>query len=265
MAISSLDGVIAGMRPPEPIIKVGATMAAIGRFHSHFYSPGAPGAGTAPSNSLNGAAITTASGQIPFTNPGSGNSYLARFSATASNPCTLLLCDRLWANSAINLTSTSAQAITPAALPARDSNGSTNGAGIMAGLEFSVAGGAATPTVTLVYTNSAAATGKTVTFAGSSAPPIGTFFTWPLAAGDVGVRGPTSITFSTSYLSGTAHIVLYRILATLECPVANVGDAVDALTSGFPRLYDNTCPFILQIPSATTATNISGTVIYTQG
>lgn len=253
------------MRPPEGLLKVGGTMGAAGRYHSHFYSAGAPGAAAAPSPGINGAALTSFAGQIPFTNPVSGNSHLARWAMNASQPCSLLLCDRLWHNSGLNLTIATSQAITSGAMPARDRDGSTNGAGLLCGLEFSAAGGAGTPTVTLGYTNSANTAGRTSTFSGPTTPAAGSFFPWPLQAGDVGIRSIQSFQLSVTWTSGTAHMVVYRILAVLCVDSANTGNAIDFLTGGGVRLYDNTTPFILQLPASTTATNLAGQMIVTQG
>lgn len=84
MAITTLDGVIAGMQPPQDFLKVGVTMEAAGVFYTHFYRPGRPGAAVAPTPGLAGEALTSYSGQIPFTNPVSGNTYLARLQANSS-------------------------------------------------------------------------------------------------------------------------------------------------------------------------------------
>ena len=61
------------------------------------------------------------------------------------------------------------------------------------------------------------------------------------------------------------HLVAYRVLATLELPAAGIPNAVDALTSGMPRLYDTSVPFLIFIPQTTTTTQLSGSVVYTQG
>jgi hypothetical protein len=266
MAITTLDGVIAGMRPPESIYKTGVAMEAIGQHHSHWYSTGRPGAGSAPAPGINGAAqVSPVQGQIPHLDPVSGNAYLARFAASMSVAGQLLLCDRLWANSGLNLTITTLQSITPAALPARDRDGLTDGKDVLAALEWSAAGGAGTPVVTLTYTDSDGNTGRTTTFTGLTTPNAGTFFLWPLAAGDLGVRAVTGYQQNATWTSGTAHIVLFRILAVLECTSANIGGFVDAVTGGMPRIYDDSVPFLVQIPSAVTATNITGQYIETQG
>ena len=265
MAISTLDGVLAGMVVPQPLLKVGIAMEAIGKPHSHFYSVGSPGAAVAPTPGVNGAALTTYSGQIPWTNPGAGNSYLARLALAASQACTILVCDRLWHNSGLSVTLTSSQAITSPTWPTRDINGATLGHGLLCGVEWSALGGAGTPTVTLGYTDQDGNAGATTTFAAVTTPIAGTFEMWGLAAGDTGIRSIQSYQANATRTSGTFHMVLYRILAHLSLPAANVAGALDALTSGFVRLYDNTVPFIIQVPSATTLTTMSGQFIVTQG
>jgi hypothetical protein len=85
-----------------------------------------------------------------------------------------------------------------------------------------------------------------------------------LQAGDVGVQLIQSLGLSVSWISGTISLVAYRILARLEL-MAQIPNAIDALTSGFPRLFDNTVPFLIFIPNTTTTSNITGHVIWTQG
>jgi hypothetical protein len=271
MAITTLDGVIAGFQAPKPIIKNGVTMAAVGaqRGYTPWYVAGNPGASTATAIGLNGEAATPAlgstGGRIPRTNPGSGNSYLGRLSINASTAGSLWLIDRLWQNSGLVTTSTSAQAITPAALPSRDGAGGTTGANVMAAMEWSAAGGAGTPTVTLTYTDQDGNTGNTGTFTGVASPPLGTFEIFTLAAGDTGIRAPTSFIQSATRTSGTMHLVLFRVLAQVEVTAANIGNAIDALTSGMPRIYNDSVLQLVWFPSATTATNFNGTYIETQG
>lgn len=271
MAITTLDGAIAGMQPPQPIMKVGGTMAAVAsqRAYTPWYATGNPGASTATAIGVNGEAVTPAlastGGRIIRTNPVSGNAHLARLAVNATTTGTLWLIDRVWQNSGLSVTSTAAQAITPAAIPARDNNGTTNGSAIMAAIEWSAAGGAGTPTVTLTYTDQDGNTGATGTFAGVASPPIGTFEIFTLAAGDTGIRAPTSFIQSATRTSGTMHLVLFRVLAQVEVTSANIGNAIDALTAGLPRIYDNSVLQLVWFPTATTATTIGGQYIETQG
>ena len=265
MAITTIDGAIAGMQPPEDVLKVGAATV-VGRFYSPFYVAGRPGAAVAPSPGLSGAALTTYAGQIPFTNPVSGNTYLARFAASVNVAGSLYLCDRLWHNSGIVVTSTGSQTINSVAWPARDAAGSTNGANILIGAEVSTVMGAGTPTWTMGYTNSGGTAGRSIVTAAQSATmAVGSFISIQLAAGDVGVRSIQTWQQSATMTSGVYSLVAYRALAKLEITTGNIGNAVDAITSGFPRLYDNSVPFLLWLPAATTAPLIHGQVIYTQG
>lgn len=271
MAITTLDGVIAGFQPPKPIAKNGIAMAAVGaqRGYTPWYVAGNPGASTATAVGINGEAATPAlgstGGRIPRTNPGSGNSYLGRWAMNASQVGTFWLIDRLWQNSGLNVTSTTAQAITPATLPARDGLGGTTGANIMAAVEWSATGGAGTPTVTLTYTDQDGNTGASATLTGVTTPPVGTFEIFTLGAGDTGIRAPTSFIQSATRTSGTMHLVLFRVLAQLEITSNNVGNAIDALTSGFPRVYDDSVLQLLFFPSAATGANMQGTYTETQG
>lgn len=266
MAITTLDGVIAGMRPPETIYKVGTTFEGAGLPTSLWYTTGRPGTGAAPSSGINGGAVVGNSvvGQIPRTNPSSGNAHLARFAAQAGIIGTLWLCDRLWANSGLSVTSTVLQSITPAALPARDRDGTTNGEDVLCGIEWSVAGGAGTPTVTLAYNDQSGAA-QTTSLVATTTPAQGLLEIFPLVAGTTGVRGPTGLTQSLTRTSGTMHLILFRILAQVPVTTANVLNWVDFLTSGGPRIYNNSVPFLVWVPTSATATTVFGQYIETHG
>lgn len=272
MAITTLDGAIAGMKAPVPFIKVGITTAAVGalRGYTPWYASGNPGASVANSAGINGQAVdstlgTSVQGRLPRTNPASGNAYLGRLAVNASTAGTLWLIDRIWQNSGLSATSTSAQAISGAVIAPRDGDGDTTGHNVMAAIEWSATGGTGTPTVTLTYTDSLGGTGKTAALTGVASPPIGTFEIFPLAAGDTGIRAPTSFIQSATRTSGTMHLVLFRVLAQVEVTAANIGNAIDALTGGMPRIYDNSTLQLVWFPSATTATNFIGQYIETQG
>jgi len=274
MAITTLDGAIAGFQTPQPITKTGITMAAVGamRGYTPWYAAGSPGASTATSIGVNGEAVTPAlastGGRILRTNPAGGvNAHLGRLAINASNPGTLWLIDRLWQNSGLSVTSTAGQAITSATLPARDGNGGTLGANVLAAIEWSATGGAGTPTVTLNYNDQDGNAG-TGTLTAVANPPVGTFEIFTLGAGDTGIRSLTSASSfqqSATRNSGTQHLVLFRVLAQVEVTAANIGNAVDALTSGLPRIYNDSVLQLVWFPSATTATNFLGTYTETQG
>jgi hypothetical protein len=272
MAITSLDGIIAGAKPARFIHKVGPTMEAAGVMHSLFYAPGVPGAAAAPAPGLGGAALAAYAGQIPFSNPASGNTYLNRFSAVPQQTCSVLLLDRLWHNSGITITQTTGQTINSAAWPARcppltGATPNADGNDILVGVEVSAATGnaSAITNTTLTYTNEAGTGSRTGTIASFPATAVaGTFVPFALQAGDKGVRSVQSLTLGTSYVSGTIHLVAYRVLAMLDC-IANHGNALDAITGGFPQLYDDSVPFIAVIPTGTTAMNLQAMMAVAQG
>ena len=270
MAITNVDGIIAGFQPPRFFTKALSGTLVAGRPRSYWGTAGAPGAGSFDTT-LNGVTLSSTSalvdGQIPHYDPGSGNSYLARFVAQSNQAGMLLLCDRLWHNGGLSATSTSAQSITSPTFPARDANGATSGVGVYVGLEVSAATGAGTPTLTLAYTNSdgtasRSATNVDATVASSAA---GTFYRIGLQAGDVGVQSIQSLTLSATWTSGTINLVAYRIIAGLELCGDQTSAAIDCLTSGMPQIYNGTVPFLIFVPSATTTNSIWGTYTETQG
>lgn len=281
MAISNMDQFLAGLQPPVRFMKCGQTMQGASILTSTIYYDGVPGKASANGNALAGAALTSYTGALPFYNPGAGNSYLTNFEAWAGpRNGTLFLCDRLWHNDSISVTTTTGQTINSVTLPARDMNGSTNGARVLAALEVSSAtgnGGAITNT-TITYTNSGGTGSRTGTIPSTipaggfpASAKLGTFIPFTLAAGDVGVRSIQTLTLGTSYVSGTIHLVMYRILAVLpitscgETSSQGAGQWADFVKNRFERLYDNTVPFVLWLPTATTAVQIHGSYGVTQG
>jgi hypothetical protein len=269
MSITTLDGVIAGRKPPQIYAKSATPTLVAGRPHSLFYLNGQPGAAVAPTPGLAGAALTTYGGQIPEPAPVGGQSiYLDRFSGVSSGQGgVLMLCDRLWHNSGFVVTTTTAQTINSVAFPARDINASTNGAGVYIGLEVTTATGAGASVLSMSYTNEAGTAGRTSapinSYVASSA--IGAFYQMGLAAGDNGVRSIQTFTSSVSMTSGAVSLVAYRPLAVLELSAAGIPNAIDAVTGSLPLIHDDTVPFLLWIPSNTTAAQISGIVTFAQG
>lgn len=267
MAITSVDQLIAGMQYPREFIKAATPTLVAGRPHSLFYLAGAPGAATGSSAGLAGEALTSYAGQLPFSNPASGNTYLARLTGQATIAGQLVLCDRLWHNSGFSMTSTSAQTVSSTAWPARSADGTSNGEGVLLGVEITTATGSGTPTITVSYTNQSNSSGKSGTnsVATAASSAIGAFYPIGLAAGDTGVRSVQTLTLSATWTSGAMSLVAYRVLARLDLSNANTPNSLDAVTGGMPRMYDNTVPFLLFIPSTTTASNISGHAIWSQG
>jgi hypothetical protein len=268
MPISTLDALAAGALPPFEYIKAVTPTLTAGRPQSLWALGGNPGAG-AFDTTLNGVALTApVNGQIPWSNPTSpALQYLARFEGSALQAGRLLLCDRLWHNGGFTITSTSAQSITSPTFPARDNDGSTDGRGVLLGLEISAATGAGTPTVTVAYTNSGGTGGRSATnvIGTGATSAAGSFYPIGRQAGDLGVRSVQSLTLSATWTSGTMNLVAYRVLASVPIMGAGLPGVIDAVIGGQQRLYDGTVPFLLFIPSTTTAVNLTGQLITSVG
>lgn len=150
----------------------------------------------------------------------------------------------------------------------------TNGAGVQA-IFFNPAAtalGAATPNLSLGYTNSAQTTsratptvlpvGKTaasnslVLYSGASG--AGKYnYQVPLQSGDAGIAEINTIQNSTSYVSGTYTVALVKELARV--PITTLGvaaerDLVNQLPS-LPRIYDGAALYWMIGSSTTTPTN----------
>jgi hypothetical protein len=86
MAITTIDGALAGMQYPREFIKAVTGALIAGRPHSLLYLAGMPGAGVAPTPGLKGAALTTYGGQLPFVNPYPGTPILRGFRGRQRRP-----------------------------------------------------------------------------------------------------------------------------------------------------------------------------------
>lgn len=227
------------------------------------WAPGTPG--------VNGRVTdgTTAAdyGCIPIANAATGANYLTALEMASSVNHTNDFFDVLWVNSGLVVTTTTAQAITTPALPARDVNGTTDGEGCGIALLFVAAAtnAAAIANTTVSYTNSKGVAGRTATLsaiAGSqipATPVIGTIVWFQLAAGDTGVRSIQSITLGTSLVTGTISLMITRDISTIGTAVVNVSTPKTIGSPGI-RLFNGTCMLHCILCSATTATFFSGSL-----
>jgi hypothetical protein len=275
MAITTLDGVLAGVRPPIHIAKAVTGTIAAGRPVSLWALGGMPGAGSY-NGTLNGVVLSSTSalvnGQIPHFDSAS-NSYLASFEAVSGQVGRTILADRLWHNGGITITSTASQAITSPTWPARcptsgtDDTPSTDGFGVLLAVEVSGATGAGTPTITLGYTNSGGTAGRTATNiqATAASAPAGTTYFIGLQAGDVGVRSVQSIQLSATWTSGTINVVAYRLITSVATPINFLPVAMDATVGGLPRIYNGAVPYLMFQSGSSTPANVSGVYVETHG
>jgi hypothetical protein len=277
MAITTLDGLLAGFNAQGGLNMFWMTHMlstevpeAVGQLHNLCYTPGIPGASVMPSTNMVGQALTSRSGQLPFTNPVSGNTYLAKFWASANtNSNSFILIDRLWHNLVTSTSTVAEQSINGmSTLPARDANGSTAGYGLGLAIEvYSTTGNnSAITNMWVRYTNHLGSTGKIASC--PSFPPTaqkGTFVVIPLQAGDLGVQAVNGIALGTTLSIGNVGLVLFRQLGQVGAMQVGMGGQIDPVSSGMPRLYDNTVPEVLLLPNSTSQLLMHGQVVYTQG
>lgn len=254
-----------------PFMKSGTASDAVGYWYCTAKDAGYPGAWVPGTPGVNGRVTdgTTAAdyGCIPIANASTGANYLTELLLASSVNHAHVFFDVLWVNSGLVVTTTTAQAITTPTLPARDVNGSTNGEGCMIGLYFSAAStmAAVSAAWTCSYTNSDGVAGRTATLTavvGSQAPAtpvVGTIVWFNLAAGDKGVRSIQSVTWPTSLLTGTVHLMIARDLAMIGTTIPNV-PASRKLADPGVRLYNGTTALHCVMSSATTATFFNGEV-----
>lgn len=242
---------------------------------------GIPGAWVLGTPGVNGAnfdcstaAGATVAGAHYIPAPASGNLYLTSLTVQNSVTEAMQLVDLLWYNTGLVVTTTTLQAITTAAFPARDRNGSTNGEGVyMALYALTALGNAAVVSNTTInYTDESGNTGNVGTFQGAigyqapATPVIGTWMPFTLAAGDRGIRAIANasgggITLATTYTSGTMSLIAYRPIVTIGTSVANVPATITFPAPGI-RIYPGTCFAFVNVGSATLAlANASFTIV----
>ena len=250
----------------QNLLKVGAANKAAGVLHFLGLSSGQPGAWAPGTPGLNGRATDgTAAGDagcVPIKNPSSGANYITMSNVSATVACMAALMDILWVNSGLVVTTLTAQAITPVAIPARDRDGLTDGVDVMAGLLVTTAttNAGAISNITISYTNSDGVAGRTGTMASF---PItanaGTIVLFQLQAGDKGVRSVQSVTIGTSLVTGAVSLILFRTVALVPQLLANAGGMAKEAISKV-RIFNNACILPYYIPTTTTALTLFGLI-----
>lgn len=277
MALTTYQGVIDGLRVPQYLTKANLANNIAGRWSSLWYTTGVPvagGGGAATPGTVLTAPVT---GQIPFTNPVSGESLLAQFQVAYSGngPADLMLVDRLWHMSGISPTTLTAQTVNSAAWPARDRNQSSDGDGVYIALQASAALGAAAPTLSYTYTNSAGTGGRVANniFATANSPGQGSTWIMGLQAGDTGVRSVQDFTLSASWISGTVNLIAFRPIAYLPnvpsagaLPMQMRQRVEDAITLCAPRIWNGSVLELWASTHGTLTTGIAaGSLVVSQG
>jgi hypothetical protein len=269
MALTGYNDLVTSLLPPNPILKTSFTGQGGGWLHSSFYTNGLPGAAALPSPGINGAALTSYAGQLNFpATSGSTTIYLAALQfAQGGNIGGVLICDRLWHNSGIVVTTTGAQNITFPGLPARDQNGATSGVGVQVFLEVtaSTTNAGSFSNMSMSYTNSAGTAGRTANISSFPANAVaGTLIQFMLAPGDVGVQSIQSITLGTSLVTGSVSLVCYRLVASVPTPTASSTALADWTQLGLPVMYNTSVPWMVYVLNGAVCGIVNGLMTYAQ-
>lgn len=270
MAITTLAGIDAGHCNSNnaTLIKPTATNGFLIRPHNLLYVGGGfPANATPNASGLSGAAVTSFTGQIR--SPAASNTtYIKSISLSSQSTGTFLLCDLLWHNSGLSLTtSPTAQTVNSVAFAARDNNESTNGDGVVVALVVTGATGTGTPILTLGYTNqsgTASRSSNACTVSLSSTAAGATYF-FGMQAGDTGVRSIQSYAQSATWTSGTAHLIAFRPILTVPVFSVTKRYVADITENGLVKIFDNSVLFGLFFSASGTMSGLDATIEYTQG
>jgi len=187
--------------------------------------------------------------------------------AATTAPCVLMLVDLLGFYNITSVTVDTAQTLdNTVALPRY-----ADGLGVEAFITPSTVMGAATPDITLSYTNSSGTAGKTtpavlpagltaapvtsIVYSGTGAGKYGPFV--PKAAGDKGIRTVDTITLSATYVSGVLNLMLCKPLYTHNISATGVKDTINFVDDvlSMPVVKDGACLAWLMYAGANTPVN----------
>lgn len=253
---------------PTGVVSVASTLWRVG------YQPvaGAVG-GAAPGGTVH---TRTDIGALAFNNPASGTLHLvgADIYTNVTNNA-LMYYDRLFAVAA-PINSTTAVAVT--GVPTRYTSTTSTAMDYIGGNFLFVETGATAMAATnhnwtvCTYQDQANAASTLPSVAGRSGAiadtfdlPIATWFA-PLEAGGVGIKALTQMQCSALVLTGSASFVIGHPIGIFTLPINNLTVPFDFLTNRLqaPRIFDNACGALLELPrNATTASAYTGQIYAT--
>jgi hypothetical protein len=255
MAITTLDGIIAGAKQRILLNKSASrTSVALIPF-SIFDLAGSPGAGVlAGTSTTTGVVPTDATAGTPIINAfGGGNTgYISRLEFNSSVACRIQLYDLLWKGGAYPF-----NAAVTGQTPASYSNrvpGGTDFTGLELWYE-QVTASTGIQSVNVTYNNQAGTAGRTtgVTSQGT-AGIVGRMLQLSLQSGDSGIQGVTGVA-GTIATVGTFNILVMRPLGEARIRVANDGVVQDALATGMPIVFADSA-LVMIVTADSTATGL---------
>lgn len=259
MAIATVDDIAAALAVAQNVnfIKTLGAAKAAGAFQSGWRAAGKPGAAASPPAYTAGSGYTCDRATVGALGQANGSvqNWLARITAAATLPGSLIIADRLWQCAGLAFGAATYTITTPGTLPARITD---SGVGCELWLENDVAAGAASGTVTASYKDTAAATHSGVLGAVVSAPVAGQMQPVPLAAGDTGISQLVSLTNSATWTSGTWGATILKRYAEIPIIAPGVIGSADwaACLRAIPA---DACLMLIYQASTTTAATLVGT------
>jgi hypothetical protein len=257
--LTGLDDLLAGRLAAIQIYKPALSGQLGGEFAS-WVQNGMPSSGATPPNS--GAGATTipdrgTTGAIPI--PGVVNPaqlYLSVFNPVASVAATVILRDRLAHVAGLSGIVTTVQPTIHNALTRY-----TTGDGVQGFIEVYSGLGATVATANVSYTNQAGVAGRAGTASIVSSAGIGRLIPIVLQAGDTGIRSIESVILNVSTgTAGNFGVTLYKTLAQVGLPFANVANGQDAIALGAPEVLNGACLMLSTIFTATNGPAIFATL-----
>lgn len=275
MAFTSLDDILSEIGAGKfsrltgfRTLNTGATSVA-GRWHDTFAGGGHGGVGVLTGTAGLGTALSSSTaGAIPqiTSSVSTDTKHLLSIQAVTSGstvvPAQLVLTDLLYMYTSCVVTGTPTTLSNAAGKPTRFDNGR----GVMASAIVATAIGAASPVLTMSYTDQSGNASNTGAFAASAnSLPVGSMFTagsaaavlgspnMNLAAGDSGVRQLDSYTLASG-TTGTVTFMLHRPIASIPLVAVNVAGERDYLVNipSLPKIEDDAClAFFVLIGGAT--------------
>lgn len=263
MSITTADGLIAGYSSAQrvPFTKASITTTS-GNIYTLLNVSGQPGTGSLSIGNTTTGAIpdNTLSGAYPFTNPGSGNSYLARMTVMSSTTGTLVLYDRVWHGGSYSFANGTISSSTTTAVTRPDSTG----ANLELWAEINTVMSATACTLTVTYTNQAGTTGQSATCTLSASTPTQRMQPFALASGDTGIRQITNIAGSAAP-TGSFNLVILRRIAEVGIANTYVATDLDLNELAMPQITNSSCLCMMWCAGGSSSGTILGSATVIQG
>lgn len=244
-----------------------AAGTAIGTPHFLGTSTGTPGAWAVGIPGMNGRNVVSEIGGLTLPATSGTNNYLSQIQGGTTVACNFQWMDLCWLNTITTLNSALAQAIVTPVFPARDIDGTTNGAGYCLGLlvhTTALPATATTITVNYVSSTGAASTARLIKPAAIQALNTLLPFELGITGDGQGIRSISQIQLSAALATGVASLVVYRCLPGMAMQVANLAYINQIPNTGVKLFSGATLLPYNNSPTATTALTIGGDVVITQ-